>query len=331
MADTPRRRPQPQVTGGMGSAPPPANPIEVAPGIIRGTAAPAEIALPLDEATVAAQLERAAANERELQPLAYATSAAVDAAAAAPPISAADAVSASSRRPIRQVSRARAVPGSTAVDEEPAGSETRPPVPTISDLSAGAVNMPAGSEGEPWQPAASNTDSPSRGMPRGVSDPGKQITGGFGDVTDAQYFPLDGTELREMIYALMDQIHARLQDDLRFTMAICYPRVRARVEVIVEAFVADQGFTIPRVAVPHDKTPLAIARAYGDEITFAVIAERVEMTDTGESVSAPNATRLELGLPIPRKQAVDTPTGRMLVDIPHVPAGGAAAAGGERV
>lgn len=321
-----RTRPQPQVTGGMGSAPPPANPIEVAPGVIRGTAAPSETTQPLDPAVVADQLDRAARNERSLQPLSFAADAAVADAAGGAAVPAAEAVSLAGGRRIRQVRRT----GSTAVDEA-APAPARPPVQTISDLSAGAVNAPR-TEGEPWQPAASNTDSPSRGLPRNTSlDPGKQITGGFGDVTDAQYFPLDGTELRELINALMDQVHQRMQDDLRFTIAICYPRVRARVEVIVEAFVEDQGFTIPRVMVPHDKTPLAVARQYGDEIVFTVIAQREEMTDSGESVAAPNATRLELGLPVPRKQAVDTPTGRMLVDIPHSPAGGHMPAGGDRV
>lgn len=313
-----RLRPQPPVTGGMGSAPPPANPVEVTAGVIRGTEAPSELAQPLSDALVADQLAKAAANERTLQPLAFAANAVVQAAASGgqPAVTAAEALSTQGRR-IRQVSRNRA--GGSAVDEMPAG-DARPPVPTISDLSAGAVNpLPTA---EPWQPAASQTDTPSRGLPRNLStDPGKQITGGFGDVTDAQYFPLDGAELRELVNALMDDIHARLQDDLRFTIAICYPRVRARVEVIIEAFVVDQGFTIPRVAVPHEKTPIAIARQHGDEIVFAVVAERVEMSADGQSVSPPNATRLELGLPVPRKQAVQTPTGRMLVDIPHMPAG----------
>jgi hypothetical protein len=311
-----RTRPQPQVTGGMGSAPPPANPIEVAPGVIRGTQAPSEITQPLDAGVVADQVARAHANERSLAPLNFAPAGGGPAAGGQPtPVSAVEAVSTQGRR-IRQVTRSRA--GGTAVDG-PANGTDAPVVQapaTISDLSSGAVDRPR--EGEPWQPAASQTDSPSRGIPRNIpNDPGKQITGGFGDVHDAQYFPLDGTELRELIMALMDQLHARLQDDLRFTVAICYPRVRARVEIIVEGFVEDQGFIIPRVAIPHDKTPLALAREYGDEITFALVAERVEMTAAGDSVSPPNATRLELGLPVPRKQTVDTPTGRMLVDVPN--------------
>lgn len=307
----PRTRPRPQVTGGMGSVPPPANPIEVTAGVIRGTAAPSEVTQPLDAAAVAEQVARAAANERSLAPLNFASAQPAAATAAAPAVSAVEAVATQGRR-IRQVTRNRT--GSTAVDEVPADAAVVAKPPTITDLSSGAVDRPR--EGEAWQPAASATDSPSRGIPRNIpNDPGKQITGGFGDVHDAQYFPLDGTELRELITALMDQLHARLQDDLRFTIAICYPRVRARVEIIVEGFVEDQGFTIPRVAIPHEKTPLAIAREYGDEITFALVAERVEMTAEGDSVSPPNATRLELGLPVPRKQTVDTPTGRMLVDV----------------
>jgi len=173
------------------------------------------------------------------------------------------------------------------------------------------------------QPAASATDSPSRGIPTSSADPGKQITGGFGDAGDAQYFPLDGSELRELVRGLMSVIDRQLDDDLRFSMAVTYPRVAAKVVIEIQAYAAgdvggkyDPSFEIVRVMVPHEKTPIAVARERADEIVFCVIADRTEMTPDGTSMSPPNAIRAELGLLIPRKQAIQTPQGRLIVDLP---------------
>lgn len=167
------------------------------------------------------------------------------------------------------------------------------------------------------QPAASDTDSPARGTPPPMETlpEGKRITGGFGDPAEAEYYPLDGTELRALIYALMDSIHARLQDDLRFSFAITYPRVSARVVVEIEAFAQDQTLTVEKMMTPHTKTPMEVARRYGDQVVFCVTAERAEMTEDGQSIAPPNQTRQELQLPIPRKTAVQTPAGRMIVDV----------------
>jgi len=109
-------------------------------------------------------------------------------------------------------------------------------------------------------------------------------------------------------------------NDLRFSMAICYPRVTARVIIEIDAYAADGGqydpsFQIVKV-VAHEKTPLAIARERADEVCFVVKADKIEMTADGQSVSPPNAIRAELGLVIPRKQAVGTPHGRLIVDLP---------------
>jgi len=165
------------------------------------------------------------------------------------------------------------------------------------------------------QPAASDSDSPSRGIPTASADPGKQVTGGFGDVGEAQYFSLDGTEVRNLTLMLMDELSARIQDDLRFSMAVCYPRVTVRVEIHVEGFAEDQGFVIPKVMPPHERTPVEIAQQHGDQIVFVVVAERQEMTPEGVSVAPPNKLRIEMGLPVPRKQSIETPTGRILVDV----------------
>lgn len=168
---------------------------------------------------------------------------------------------------------------------------------------------------EPYRPAASNTDSPSRGVPRPIADPGKRITGGFGDVGEAQYFPLDGLELKVLIEALLDDLHARIQDDLRFARAMTYPRVRARVEIIVECYAADAGFVIPKIAKPHEKTPIDVARSHADECVFILSSQRQEFDEDNQPQSAPNAIRQELGMGIPRKQSVQTPGGRMIVDV----------------
>lgn len=167
----------------------------------------------------------------------------------------------------------------------------------------------------PYRPAASDTDTPSRGLPTFATDPGKRITGGFSDAADAQYFPLDGSELRALVRALLDNLDRRLDDDLRFSIAASYPRVNARVVIEVECLAFDQSFQIPAVMVPHDKTPMKVAREYGDQVVFALVADRSESDAAGNSITPPNATRLEIGLPIPRKQAVQTPGGRQIVDV----------------
>lgn len=211
------------------------------------------------------------------------------------------------------------------------GAPSRPERPAVDPQTAAHLSSPLAEAARKLhdqrtlthQPAASNTDSPSRGLPTGIADPGKQITGGFGDAGDAQYFPLDGSELRELVRGLMSVIDEQLTHDLRFSMAITYPRVTARVIVEVEAYAAggdggqyDPGFVIQRVIVPHDKTPIAIARARADQVCFVIMANRVEMNAAGESISPPNQLRQELGLAVPRKQAVSTPTGRVIVDLP---------------
>jgi len=202
-----------------------------------------------------------------------------------------------------------------------------PPRPSVDAVTAAYLDSPlaraardlAATRPLTHQPAASTTDSPSRGLPTAVADPGKQITGGFGDAGQAQYFPLDGSELRELIKAELDTIAGQLDDDLRFSMALTYPRVRARVIVEVEAYVSEQSFQIVRVPPPHTRTPLEIARERAEEVCFVVLVERIEMLPDGQSVSPPNAIREELGLVVPHKHAIMTPSGRLIVDLPAAP------------
>ncbi len=169
------------------------------------------------------------------------------------------------------------------------------------------------------QPAASHTDSPARGVPRGTSAPGKEVTGGFGDAVGAQYFPLDGTELRELVLAMCDKFVEQIQNDLRFSIATVYPRVAVSLSLVVEGFVEDIGFEITRVMPPHTKTPVAIAHERADEGVFVVKVTRAEVSADGEHDSPPNAIREELGLQVPRKQRVAIPGGFAVVDVtqPH--------------
>lgn len=295
-----------------------------APSGQMGTPAPAgaphEVAQPLTEAAVADQLARAQANERALAPLVYAPGP----LPAAPAVPAVEALTGGLSRRIRQVKRPSTdAPGSESIAGESAGARPTGIVltdadgtvapPSTVDLARGAVDVPK----DAHQPAGVpfGVESPARGLPKPTADPGKTITGGFGDTGEAQYYPLDGSEVRVLIDALMDDLHARLLDDLRFTMAITYPRVSARVIIEVQGFVDDQSFDIIKVMPPHAKTPLEVARARATEIAFVIVAERVEMTADGTSVTPPNATREELGLVVPRKQAVETATGRQMVDV----------------
>jgi len=224
-----------------------------------------------------------------------------------------------------------------ALQTEPAAADVvtsalhaeRPARPAIDPTTAAYLDSPVAraaralqeSRSLTHQPAASDTDSPSRGRPSAIADPGKQITGGFGDAGDAQYFPLDGSELRELVRGLMSVVSDQIEHDLRFSMAICYPRVTARVVVEIDAYATDGGqydpsFQVVKVMPPHEKTPLAIARERADAVCFVVVADKVEMTAAGESISPPNAIRQELGLVVPRKQSVGTPHGRLIVDLP---------------
>jgi hypothetical protein len=137
------------------------------------------------------------------------------------------------------------------------------------------------------QPAASNTDSPSRGMPRPQA-PDKAITGGWGNISDS-YEPLNGAEVRATALLLADELVKILDNDLRFTLASTYPRVEISLELKVNSYLADQ--------------PLVIRR------------QRREFNERDESETPANAMRAEIGSEPPRKQAIDTPGGRMFVDV----------------
>jgi hypothetical protein len=187
------------------------------------------------------------------------------------------------------------------------------PTSSLADAARALRDRPDAGAGT-YQPAASNTDSPSRGIPTAATDPGKQITGGFGDAGEAQYYPLDGTELRELVLAQMDRLVDRLRDDLRFSIAVTYPRVTARVVIEVDAFVSDASFQVPVAPVVANKTPIEIARERGDEVVFVLKEEMREMSGDGESITPPNQVRQDLGIEIPRKRFVQAGAARLMVD-----------------
>lgn len=164
------------------------------------------------------------------------------------------------------------------------------------------------------QPAASNTDSPSRGVPQQPIDPGKRITGGFGESLDQQYFPLDGNELREVVLGLMDKLVAQIQNDLRFSMAVVYPRVSATVTIKVQGYTSETDFTIPKRA-EHLRTPVDVAEATGAVPVEITLENNIaEFSEDGQSLTPPNVMRRELGMQVPKKQRVAIPTGYAVVD-----------------
>lgn len=268
--------------------------------------APREVSQPLQPELLAEQQAKAAANEQVLPPFAP------KAAASARPIPVAPAKA-------KILSPRRPVVDAVAVETVTPGAQA------IADAVGLAADVPAGGDAPVAEPpelapilphmkAASNTDSPSRGIPPAILDPGKRITGGFGEPTEGQYFPLDGAELRVIVERLLADLHTRIQDDLRFSIALTYPRVRVHVDIIVEAYAADGGFRVTKVAAPHEQTPIDVAERFGEEVAFIVRAERREFDPEGQPADAPNAMRTEAGLTIPRKQRIESAAGVIYAD-----------------
>lgn len=265
-----------------------AGPITGSAGAVPPPGAPHEVSQPLTPELVSDQLTRARANERELAPLVFK----------------------SADRPIVPESREVQAPAGVV-----AAGNVQPALQP--DGAMTAVVPPALQEDLSHLPAASNSDSPSRGIPKPILDPGKQITGGFG-IGSPQYFPLDGQELRVLVEELLMKVHQRIQNDLRFSIALVYPRVAARVVVEIEGFEQHDAstFQIPAVMKPHDKTAIAAARELANEVAFVVVEEAREVDQSGESVRAPDQLRQDLGLRVPRKQQVQTGLGGLqLADV----------------
>jgi hypothetical protein len=208
---------------------------------------------------------------------------------------------------------ALAPPADPGAAEPPALPPSVEPPPRVEGKLAAAARDMMAHRQRSAQPAASNTDSPARGIPSPVADPGKRITGGFGDAIDQQYFPLDGSELRALVIGILEYLKDQMLNDLRFSVALCYPRVTARVVIHIEGYAHEMNFDLTRAA-EHTKTTVEIAELVGAQpTTFELEGVVAEMTPDGESVMPPNATREALGLTVPRKQRVPMPTGGFAV------------------
>src|SRR6185295_6456080 len=190
-----------EITGAVG-VPPPAD-------------APRESAQPIQQGTVESQLARARQNEQPRPPF-----------------------NPKGVRPIVETT-----PAPTNLSTPPIAGDffdppaESPPVVASDDVAKPEVsprNRPLSALTEDERkrmPAASDTDSPARGLlptlvpPKGDKFEGIE-RGGFGDMGEAQYFPLSGDELKELVFDLMDKVHGEIQNDLRFSLALTYPCVR---------------------------------------------------------------------------------------------------------
>ena len=331
-------------SAGAGAVPPPNAPKEVSQPLTARAGAIAPAVNPRTGESFATEpwhtmdpLARARHNEKELAPLTF---------GGQPPAEGSHAESVEAaregkidpfyKRLAEQAAQPAAPAGTTIRRIKRAGATApRPPVldtvgvevppPTGEDMAAGIEGVPELVALQPApdpdpidlarMPAASDTDSPARGVPRGTpTRPGKEITGGFSSPAEMQYFALDGRELKALVETLMDELHARIQDDLRFNEALVYPRVAVKVAVTVTGYMQDNGFLVERVLPPTapaaSATPLDIAEQVADEVVFVMMATRRETDDQGESVTPPDAIRVELGLDRPYKRRVVGPTGQ---------------------
>lgn len=168
---------------------------------------------------------------------------------------------------------------------------------------------PLSEEDRARMPAASDTDTPSKGLLPTLTPPtGDKFEGiargGFSSLDDGQYFPITGDELKTLVGQMLTALKDQIQNDLRFSMALTYPRLRATLELRVEGHVedADSGFTINKVRGPKHTTPLEVARKRSKAVVFVLDEVRQEFTPAGEVDTPPDAMRADLGLVIPHKQ-----------------------------
>lgn len=253
--------------------------------------APQEVAAPLSDAAVQQMAALAAEREKVLPP--FNPKPIAIPPAASPAASTADAGSSEAT-------------GVVAPPESPAPAA--PPSPE-------AVQPDPLLAVEHKRPAESDTDSPSRGIPRHVADPGKQITGGFGSLGEAQYFALDGTELRAVVEKIAAELIQRIQTDLRFSIAITYPRVSAKLQLVISGYAEDAGFTVEAVSA-DERTPIEVAKERAEQVVFVLEELRREFDDEGQPENPPDRMRDELGLQKPRKQFIGNGPSRMMVDVP---------------
>lgn len=282
--------------------------------------APVETSKPLTPEYQAASLAAAQAHEKDLPPAplgpamqkAMASAAAAQSLTkgpvqAAPPAMPPTAPSGSSLGGPVPPSEGPAV-GGTAVagapqTEVPAPSATPvpTPVPVPTGLSPHALPVlpPDATPEEIADPVVNAR--PARGQPKPVTDPGKQITGGWGPQAAgmgfaAQYYALDGSEIAALAATLMEDLKRQMAADLRFHLAMCYPQ--AAVKVTVEVAGSEPGAAINDVAFT---------------IQSRIALFTATMMDTPDTPA--DALRDQAGLIKPFKRLVQTPTGNHIVDM----------------
>lgn len=324
--------------------------------IVRGNAAPVQTSAPLSDALIAQQLAIARQNEVPLKPLVFdvpdrprvelppmrwdpialtmVPDVAAQAAAAPTPSLIVTLEDSGLRMPAVALDSGAASSPAIILTDAPelptAPAPTAEPTPALQlprmNVSAGlrgAVDELLAKHVPSRMPAESNTDSPARGIPQPSLDEGKKITGGFGGAGEAMYFPMDGAELKEVVRGHLSVIDAQLDNDLRFSPALCYPRLTVEVIVRVGAYAVDgpdydPSFEIVRGTV-HDKTPVEVAMeaAKLGQVCFVLVSGHQEMTADGKSITPPNQMRAEVGLAQRvGKMPVMTPGGVALVDLP---------------
>jgi hypothetical protein len=238
--------------------------------------APHETTQPLAPETILTQAAKANLNEKELAPLKFALGKAIASAAGAPD------------HPLGDHTVVTAPP--SVAGNAPAGSAHLQPQPPL-------ASHPPINPVIPAAPAASDTDTPTRGIPKPILDPGKQITGGWGEAGgfEPQYYALDGTELRALVLSIWKELAGQLEIDLRFGIACTYPQVAAKVTIEItgahaSAQVNDVAFTV------ESRVLLLAGEKVDDQSTPA------------------DALRVEVGLERPFKRQIKTATGTFIVD-----------------
>lgn len=266
------------ITGSAGAPPPPG--------------APHEVSQPLAPETLHDQLEKALAHEQELKPLKFPP----PKLTAPAPVVGAGTGSGGEGLPKGGPTGGTGAINGVSLKPSAAVAEDSGSIEAIEALITDTEEALIPSVPVVHQPAASTTDSPSRGVPKPIGDPGKQITGGWGE-SPSQYYALDGSELRTLIEGLMDDLKKQMTTDLRFSLALTYPQVRAKVTITIDGATADAG-------VNDVKFDLPLAR---------IVTLETLILDDG--VTPPDALRDAVGLPKPYKHLVKTGAGKFFADV----------------
>ena len=280
------------------------HPIRLAPSGLVGAPPPAdaprEVSQPLTAAAQADMLAKARAHAGQMSPIAAARAAGVHVSDVAspgmtphtprPPIPPPEGLTGLASPGVVET-MVEVLPPSTSPPNVPALA-TSPPSVSPAEVSPAALPAlpPDATPAEMDDPVVNSR--PARGQPHPVADPTLRPTGGFGVPgaegvmgfgEQTEYFPLDGSEVREVILSLMDKLVVQIQRDLRLTISTTYPLCAATVTVKVACDQPDQTFVIEQ----------AVDEARG---------------------FPPDLLREQLGLAVPRKQAIQTPTGTVMVD-----------------